>query len=256
MHRIGVLVFLCCLAIGMARAGAAQSVAGTWSGMLNFTGAPILLVIDIKDSGNGLTATETSPYQDNLRIPIDSIAAANGTLTFAIARLGVTFTGAMSPSAISGTFTQRGTSIPLVLTPSSIGTGDLAGTWLGMLKAGGAALPLAFHLTDGPGATLTATIDSPSQKAFGIPVNASRANGVLTLKIPSLGVSYNGTIGAATIAGTFVQGGLSVALTLGRPGTIAISTAPEATPVPTPLPNFRAATFRSPPRTASRWPER
>ncbi len=248
MHRLTAALLAGCMLVAGLGASAAPGLTGTWSGMLDFGGAPLLFVITIADAGNGLTATATSPYQGGGAIPVDSIAESNGSLKFSIEHLGATFAGTVAANAISGTFTQRGTSVPLVLAPSSIGTSDLAGTWLGSLAAPGGSLLLVLHVRDEAGGALTATFDSPFQHAFGMPIEMSRTNATLSFALAKAGASYEGTIGPDAIAGTFSQSGMTFPLTFARPGAAAPPTpAPAATALPTPAPNFssRNVTFAS-----------
>ncbi len=235
------------LALSLSSAAAApqQQLAGSWSGMLNFPGAPLLFVLTIEQNGNGLSATAQSPYQGGGSLPIDAIRFANGTLHFASNRFGYTFDGTVAPGAISGTFVQHGSRLPLILLPSALGTSDLQGTWLGALSVGGTNLLLALHLARNANGSLAATFDSPYQHAFGLPVaTVSVANGVLRFAMPNLGASYRGTLGTASITGTFTQHGIALPLTLARPGSDAALPAPVpvATPYPTPQPHFSSRT--------------
>jgi len=94
----------------------------------------------------------------------------------------------------------------------------LAGTWAGVLDTGGAGtLRLVFHLAPAADGSLSATLDSPDQGAFGItagPVTATADS--LRIEVPVVAGHYEGAIaaGAARIEGTWNQGGMSVALVL------------------------------------------
>ena len=84
------------------------------------------------------------------------------------------------------------------------------GTWSGKLDVQGTKLSLVFHLDEE-----NPTADSPDQGAKGIPIQVERkAFGGITIKIPSLGASYEGIYTIQKIAGTFRQAGLSLPLTL------------------------------------------
>ncbi|MBR4977851.1 MAG: alpha/beta hydrolase [Bacteroidales bacterium] len=84
------------------------------------------------------------------------------------------------------------------------------GTWSGKLDVQGIKLSLVFHLDEE-----NPTADSPDQGAKGIPIQVERkAFGGITIKIPSLGASYEGIYTIQKIAGTFRQAGLSLPLTL------------------------------------------
>ena len=84
------------------------------------------------------------------------------------------------------------------------------GTWSGKLDIQGTKLTLVFHLDDE-----NPTMDSPDQGAKGIPMQIERGElGKVTLKIPALGASYEGTWMIRQIVGTFRQMNVEFPLTL------------------------------------------
>ncbi|KPK82153.1 MAG: hypothetical protein AMS27_14830 [Bacteroides sp. SM23_62_1] len=94
---------------------------------------------------------------------------------------------------------------------------DITGDWNGILKVQGMQLRVVFHITqtaEGYGATM----DSPDQGAYGIPVTStSYEESELLIKISNLGVEYKGILGVNdSISGTFTQMGYSFPLNLSR----------------------------------------
>ena len=89
-------------------------------------------------------------------------------------------------------------------------TNAQTGTWSGKLDIHGTKLSLVVHLDgDDP------TMDSPDQGAKGIPIQIERKSfGGITIKVPSLGASYEGIYMVQQIVGTFKQAGMSLPLTL------------------------------------------
>ena len=84
------------------------------------------------------------------------------------------------------------------------------GNWAGQLEVQGMNLTVVFHL-DGE----EPSMDSPDQAAFGIPIQVERTElGKITIRIPSLGASYEGQWLIKQIVGTFKQMTLSLPLTL------------------------------------------
>lgn len=218
MLRILALLFAFSLAATTPIAAAAP-LDGTWSGMLDFgNGAPLLFVVTISSgSGGKLSATGASPYQGGGVIPVDAISSDNGALTFSIKKLGVSYTGTIGSDAIAGNFTQLGKTVPLVLTPSSLGTSTLVGTWLGTLAVPGGSLLLALHVRN-DGSNMSATFDSPYQRGFGIPVSSvGSSDGTFTFALKNINASYIGKIEPSAIEGTFTQNGQSFPLKLARP---------------------------------------
>ena len=82
--------------------------------------------------------------------------------------------------------------------------------WSGKLDVQGTKISLVFHLDEE-----NPTIDSPDQGAKGIPIEVTRtATGSITIKVPSIGATYEGLWLIKQIAGTFKQMGASLPLTL------------------------------------------
>lgn len=84
------------------------------------------------------------------------------------------------------------------------------GTWSGKLDIQGTKLTLVFHLDDE-----NPTMDSPDQGAKGIPIQIERGElGKVTVRIPALGASYEGTWMIRQIVGTFRQMNVELPLLL------------------------------------------
>nr|WP_068889233.1 alpha/beta hydrolase [Pedobacter panaciterrae] len=90
------------------------------------------------------------------------------------------------------------------------------GTWYGNLDVQGTKLSLIFHLTK-TGDNYSSTMDSPQQKAMGIPMGKTTyINRKLIIEAPNMGIKYTATFlpEQQKITGTFEQGGLSIPLVL------------------------------------------
>jgi pimeloyl-ACP methyl ester carboxylesterase len=101
----------------------------------------------------------------------------------------------------------------------------IEGAWMGALDVPpGIKLRVVFHVaTSGDG--LTATMDSLDQNASGIPVSKVTRNGsTIVFDMPNIGGRFEGQLdnNAATIAGTWSQGGNSFPLTLTRVKDISV----------------------------------
>jgi hypothetical protein len=86
---------------------------------------------------------------------------------------------------------------------------EVVGDWQGTLKAGGAELRLALHITKGDGGELKATMDSIDQGANGIPASAITLKGSqLNFTVEAWHGTYEGKVNAAgtEIDGTWSQG--------------------------------------------------
>lgn len=97
-----------------ARVGG-SGLAGNWAGVLRFPQGNLRLVLHISGSDSDLDATADSPDQNATRLPVDSITRAGRTLRFAMDRLNARFEGMIATDSITGTFSQGGSDIPLIL---------------------------------------------------------------------------------------------------------------------------------------------
>ncbi len=93
---------------------------------------------------------------------------------------------------------------------------DITGDWNGMLDAGGQKLRLVFHIS----ATeegLSATLDSPDQGAFALPVaGVIFADPRLELLMDTPPITYSGELKDGMFVGTFKQSGFEAPLDLQR----------------------------------------
>ncbi|MRX40886.1 alpha/beta fold hydrolase [Flavobacterium sp. LC2016-23] len=94
---------------------------------------------------------------------------------------------------------------------------DIIGQWNGILKVPGAQLTVVFNVSSNNN-TFTSTMDSPDQKAFGIPTTSTIfENSTLKIALSNLRIEYEGVLGKDNIiTGTFKQGGQSFPLNLSR----------------------------------------
>lgn len=93
---------------------------------------------------------------------------------------------------------------------------DITGEWNGALKVSGIQLRLVIHISKTE-TGYTSTMDSPDQKAFGIPVTTtSFENNILKFAIPAGKIEYEGTLANNKITGTFKQYGQSFPMDLSR----------------------------------------
>ena len=85
----------------------------------------------------------------------------------------------------------------------------VTGDWKGTLHAGPAELRIALHISKAADGTLTATMDSADQYAYGIPVSSIEVrDSKLKFEVVELHGTYEGTIkdGGSRISGTWSQG--------------------------------------------------
>jgi pimeloyl-ACP methyl ester carboxylesterase len=111
----------------------------------------------------------------------------------------------------------------------------VVGSWYGSLSVQGVTLRIVFNITDSAGA-LTATMDSPDQGAFGIPMDSAIfRNDTLRIKSAAIMGEYVGKINeiGTVIDGTWSQGGMILELNLDK-GEKAILNRPQEPKSPFP----------------------
>ena len=94
---------------------------------------------------------------------------------------------------------------------------DITGQWNGILKVPGIQLRLVFHIVKTDTGYIS-TMDSPDQKAYGIPVTTTSLNrSILKLAVTNAMIEYTGTLDKdSIIVGNFTQAGQSFPLNLIR----------------------------------------
>lgn len=94
---------------------------------------------------------------------------------------------------------------------------DITGAWNGILKVQGMQLSLVFHINKTENG-FSSTMDSPDQKAFGIPVTTTNfENSKLTIAVANARIEYEGVLGSdGFINGTFKQSGQTFPMNLSK----------------------------------------
>jgi hypothetical protein len=111
------------LALGLlvpTSASAQEAVLGSWAGSLDTGTTELRIVVHIEEGEEGLTATMDSPDQGATGIPVSDVTVTGDSVTLEVAQIGGTYEGVLTSDAdtIAGTWTQRGQSFPLTLTPA------------------------------------------------------------------------------------------------------------------------------------------
>jgi hypothetical protein len=98
---------------------------GAWLGTLQLEPMPLRLVLKIKRTADGFTATVDSPDQYTAGIPVDAVTFVGGELKVVVAKVNAGYEARMVGDRLVGTFTQNGVARPLDLqktaTPPVIG---------------------------------------------------------------------------------------------------------------------------------------
>ncbi|WP_026715115.1 alpha/beta hydrolase family protein [Flavobacterium daejeonense] len=98
----------------------------------------------------------------------------------------------------------------------SVKAQEITGQWNGVLNVQGMQLRLVFHITKTTD-SFTATMDSPDQKANGIPVTKTTfEKPKIKFEIAAINMEYNGELKEQEIIGVFTQNGQQFPLNLSR----------------------------------------
>lgn len=207
MRFVAALLLL--LASGAAHA---QGIDGTWVGSLDTPVGSLTFVLHVTPEADGYTVTADSPDQGATGIE-GAVEASGDAWVFTFPSVRATYTATVEDDALTGTFQQGGAELPLTLSKTggvrppapAAGLGALVGDWNGVLMD---ALPVVFHLSPGTHPdTLRATLDSPSQDAFGIPTAGAWMEGErLVLEVPAVNGRLEADVRGDTLSGTWTQG--------------------------------------------------
>ncbi|RUL88774.1 alpha/beta hydrolase family protein [Tautonia sociabilis] len=95
----------------------------------------------------------------------------------------------------------------------------IVGHWLGVLEVGPTKLTLVMHVGPGEGGSLEGSLDTPEQRAFGVPLETIALEGrSVRFEDPANNARFEGELAGdgETISGTFTQRGIVIPLTLSR----------------------------------------
>ena len=216
------LLFLA-LTAGVANA---QTVVGDWQGTLKVGPAELRLVVHVARSDKGeLTASMDSPDQGANGIPTTAVSLVDGTFKFDVPQIAGGYIGKLNTagSAISGTWSQAGNSLPLDLARAAVSQArkrvvkgsEIDGDWTGSIQG---VLEVIVHIVtydDG----MSATMDVPAQGGKGLPMTSvARTGSNVKFEMKALAASFGGTLDGelSIIDGTWSQAGNSASLVLKR----------------------------------------
>lgn len=190
LFRVLLLAVSVCFISATLLVAAESEAEGIWLGRVAIGGQEIRIVFKIVVGADGsLKASMDSPDQGATGIPVDSVRFSDSHLELVLNALDGRYVGELNPAAdtIYGELFQGGWSSELALTrveeappPTGPQPGkelpscsnlELIGAWEGALDVSGAKLRIVFHVTAGDSNTLTATMDSPDQGAYALPVS-------------------------------------------------------------------------------------
>ena len=208
-----------------AQPAAGASPVGHWVGTLD-VGPGLVMEIDLGRQGDGWRGTMSVPAQLSKGIPLTVLTVKGSTVEFALKAAGDPgFTGTLSADGktITGTFSQGGGSIPLVLAwkgepqfaaavKNAAVSPGLVGSWEGTLDVKGTMLRLVLTLANGADGA-TGKLVSLDQSNFEMPVAQITEEGSrLKLGVPMVSGGFDGEVKGGEISGTWTQGPLTLPL--------------------------------------------
>jgi hypothetical protein len=217
---------------------AIDTLAGTWTGPLTAPFGTLTFVVRFKPSDKvELQGTLAVPEQGGHELPMSDIAFVDNVLSFKIPVVNGDYKATFANGAFNGTWKQGAPGFPANGFPVVLKKGEykapshalklsnadyvaLSGKWEGTLQmttpqGQQVSLPLVLRVATDDQAQYVAFIDSPAQKASGIPVtDATLSGGKLVLKVGAIGAEYRADLNGSTLAGQWTQGPMSNPLTL------------------------------------------
>ncbi len=183
-------------------AHAQGKIVGDWHGVLQSPVGPMTLIIRIAEGEQGALGGElASPDQGAAKIPLTSLTAADGRLTFTIKPAQISYEGdwVEAEQHWAGVFIQ-GTKMPLTLRrglpPARSAIEGLDGLWQGVVTRNGVNLRLVLRVATTDRGTIV-TFDSPDLGAVGLPVTGfSRRAQDVGFSVPASGARFAGTLSA------------------------------------------------------------
>ena len=101
---------------GQAQVNPTTALLGSWSGKLNVGIMSLTLVLHLEQADGYVTVTLDSPDQGAKGISAYKEFLSDDSLAVKVESIGMTYRARLNDGNLDGTFTQNGTSIPLVLT--------------------------------------------------------------------------------------------------------------------------------------------
>ena len=224
----------------LATAARAQEAVGVWHGSLSLPTGAIRIGVKLTPAAGGdLEGAIFSPDQSGRDVPLEDVRQEGRRLSFAYPAVRGRFEGDWdaSKSAWVGTWTNVAGSLPLILEAGDIPKGPtvagLDGDWEGVLTLPATKLRIVLHVRTGRYGTV-ATLDSPDQIAFGLPVSQlARSGQTVSFRQTATRLGFSGTLSAddQAIVGELTQAAVRP-LTLTRRAAHAAALRRPQTPRP------------------------
>lgn len=99
----------------------------------------------------------------------------------------------------------------------SVSAQNFIGSWNGKISFGGTSLHIVFNIAENTEGKTVCTMDSPDQSVKGIPASIEFASSdSISIRIPNIGIEYNGKFKNDMIYGIYSQAGVKLELNLKR----------------------------------------
>ncbi|HEY4212764.1 MAG TPA: hypothetical protein VGM84_14880 [Steroidobacteraceae bacterium] len=204
---------------------------GAWAGPLKAPFGTLTFVLKFKTDPKGdIGGTLSVPEQGGQDIPMSDIEFDGTNLEFKIPQVRGELKATYANATFTGTWAQGGPSLPVVLKKgeapvlalklSADAFAKLEGAWGGILEftttqGQKMSLPTIFRFEKDSKGRLLGFLDSPAQKAKGIPIAEATLTGdKLVMKVPGVGADYSADLKGDTLSGTLNQNARATPLTL------------------------------------------
>lgn len=93
---------------------------GDWTGTLDYQGTAVAIIFHLTETNGVVQGTMDVPLQGAVGIPLTSVTFENNQLALNIEQAGIKYEGKLENSKITGTYSQAGVELPLVLAKTMI----------------------------------------------------------------------------------------------------------------------------------------
>jgi hypothetical protein len=222
-------------------AQATKSAAGHWEGSIETPSGPVAIAVDLAQGEKGKWVGEISiPSQNLSGYPLSNLKTEGVNVSFEmrgapgvpafngkLSEDGKSISGNMAHGKATMTFKleRKGDAKLIESAPAAGGASkagpapNIAGSWEGTLDAAGNVFRIILKISKDSDGSLTATLDSPDQNNFDLPIPSfTAADKTVHLEMKYLGASFEGRLNKelTELSGTWYQTGMSFPLLLKR----------------------------------------
>lgn len=113
-------IFYTIVLIILSMSNTNAQIKGDWTGTLDYQGTAVAIIFHLTETNGVVQGTMDVPLQGAVGIPLTSVTFENNQLALNIEQAGIKYEGKLENSKITGTYSQAGVELPLVLAKTTI----------------------------------------------------------------------------------------------------------------------------------------